>query len=113
VAWGYWAIWHFKKHHLECIFHEMEDMLCRIKAGMARQKRVRHVKTVSATRGADDFKEKLEEFDICIIKVDGTTRGATDKQGIPVMDAWVVPFTSPTVKVRLPIGTNAWARLDT
>jgi hypothetical protein len=54
---------------------------------------------VNSARAGDGYKEFLQVFDVCMIAVDGNTRGATDKRNIPVLFTQVVPYTSPATKI--------------
>jgi hypothetical protein len=51
----------------------------------------------NSSRAADGYKDQV--FDVCMIAVDGNTRGATDKRNIPVLVSQIVPYTSPATKI--------------
>jgi hypothetical protein len=54
---------------------------------------------VSSARAADGYKAFLQVFDACMIAVDGSTRGATDRSNIHVLITQIVPCTSPATKI--------------
>jgi hypothetical protein len=49
-------------------------------------------------RRLQDFKNVLEHGDICIYKLDGYIKGATDKKGLPVMVCGMRRYTSPVTQ---------------
>jgi hypothetical protein len=65
---------------------------CRVKASQGQEKQARRV---NASR-SNDYKEILEVGDICLIRIEGTTKAATDKGAICVKVTRVRPYTSPT-----------------
>jgi len=60
---------------------------------------VHQAQRVNSTRAADGNKELLQVFDVCMIAVDGSTRGTTDKKNIAVLITQIVPHTSPATKI--------------
>jgi hypothetical protein len=65
----------------------------------ARSGQVYQAQRVNSGRAADGGKEFLQAFDVCMIAVDGNTRGATAKRNIPVLITQIVPYTSPATKI--------------
>ena len=64
---------------------------CRVKASQGQQKQARRVNACRST----EYKEVLAVDDICLIRIEGTTKAATDKGAICVKVTRVRPYTSP------------------
>jgi hypothetical protein len=67
---------------------------CRQVAVRGQQKQAQGVNA----RRLQDFKNVLELGDICIYKLDGYIKGATDKKGLPVMVCGMRRYTSPVTQ---------------